>query len=371
MSFFKISISDVRLLGVIAAALITVSILSNLEPVKKLARSEVARGEPGFLVISFALSPTTGQIATTDDAGRVKLRSPEKGWQIERSLDFPGYAMAVAFSPDGRCLAIVGIAPGICLWDLSSGTSQLVAAEVASIERAAHVIFSPDGQTLAVTTDLDGTIFLWDLPTSRVRLVLHHPSSVASIAFSPDGRWLATGGNSERAIHLWDVHSGSRRVLVEGEPGGHTRALAFSPDGALLASAGFPEHYVRLWDLKTRRVCRVLEGHARIVTSVAFSPDGSLIATAGNDGMLGLWTVPTGQRRVSLDGQGMWFRAVAFTPDGRTLVSVTGNDDDIRWWDVAELLRAQPEPNSSLMKNGSIELSHRYRLSGRCKTWLS
>jgi WD40 repeat protein len=355
MGSFKISISDVRLLGGIAAALITVAILSNLATEKKLARSEVARGEPGVLVISFALSLTSAQIATTDAAGRVKLRAPEKGWQIERFLDFPGYATAVAFSPDGRWLAIVGIAPGICLWDLSSGASQLVAAEVDSIERATHVIFSPDGQTLAVTTDLAGTIFLWDLAARRVRMVYHHSSSVASISFSPDGRWLATGGNNDRSILLWDVHTGFRRVLVESEPGGHTRALAFSPDGALLASAGFPENYVRLWDLKTRRQCRMFEGHARVVTSVAFSPDGSLLATAANDGTLGLWTVPTGQRRVSWEGLAMWYRAVAFSPDGRTLITANGTDDDIRWWDIAELLQASPEPNSSRMKNGSTE----------------
>ncbi len=80
-------------------------------------------------------------------------------------------------------------------------------------------------------------------------------------------------------------------------------ALAFSPDGALLASASLYEHHARLWDLKTQRVRRVFAGHARSLNSVAFSPDGSLLATAGNDGMVGLWTVATGQRRASLDGQ--------------------------------------------------------------------
>ena len=114
--------------------------------------------------------------------------------------------------------------------------------------------------------------------------------------------------------------------------------LAFSPDGALLASASFPERHVRLWDLNTRRMCRVFAGHARSVNSVAFSPDGSLLATAGNDGMLGLWTVATGQRRHSLDSQATCLRTVAFSPDGRTLVLATEDDDDVRLWDVAELL---------------------------------
>jgi WD40 repeat protein len=96
------------------------------------------------------------------------------------------------------------------------------------------------------------------------------------------------------------------------------------------------------------------------VTSVAFSPDGSLLATAGNDGMLGLWTVATGQRRVSLDSQSAWPQTVVFSPDGRFLVLATGSDDDIRSWDVAELLRAAPAPSVISMKKGSAQLRHQF-----------
>jgi WD40 repeat protein len=337
--------ADLRLLGAIAAILIALAVLSNLEPEKKLARSKVVQGEPGFLVMAYAMSPANAQIATTDEAGRVSLRDAENGWQIERFLDFPGHARSVAFSPDGRSLAIVGNAPGVCLWDLSAGTSRLVATDVTSIRRAVRVVYSPDGQTLAVTIDINGTVFLWDLAQSRERMVLHHPSNVVSIAFSPDGRSLATGGNGDRSIVLWDVDSGSRRVSLEGEPGTHTVALAFSPDGTLLASATFRERHVRLWDLNTRRQCRIFTGHSGSVNSVAFSPDGSLLATTGNDGMVGLWTVANGQRRANLDGQATWCHNVAFSPDGRTLVLGTGTDG-IRWWDIPELLRAPSSPNS-------------------------
>jgi WD40 repeat protein len=111
-------------------------------------------------------------------------------------------------------------------------------------------------------------------------------------------------------------------------------ALAFSPDGALLATASFPERHARLWELTTGQVCRIFEGHSRSVNSIAFSPNGCLLATAGNDGMLGLWTVATGQRRVSLDSQATWLRTVDFSPDGQTLVLATGDDDDVRLWDL-------------------------------------
>ena len=349
IGLFKLLIFDVRLLATIVAALIIVAILSDRNLEKELVPFEVAPGGPEVLVTSFALSPTGGQIATTDGDGRVTLRTRENLWHIEGLLDFPGYAHALAFSPDGRSLAVVGEAPGIWLWDLNSRTSQLIGAEVASNQRALNVTFSPDGQTLAVTTDIDGTISLWDLTTRRERMVLHHPSSpVKSIVFSPDGRWLATGGSRYTSILIWDVHSGSRRVLAEGESGNCTAALAFSPDGALLASAGKLEQkfHVRLWDVQTGNVRLMCEGQPRHLNSVAFSPDGSLLAVAGDDGTE-LWTVPAGRRRVRLDGQAKWRHTVAFSPSGRTLFLSTGNDG-IRGWDIAELLgdpRSDPRGN--------------------------
>ena len=334
---FKLLIFDVRLLGMVALALFILSRQANREPGPKLGPSRIIRGEHGVQLTSLAISPTGRRVATTNSDGRIILRAPEGGWLIERSLDFPGYARAAAFSPDGRTLAAVGSAPGFCLWDLTSPTSQPATVQAVPIRRATRVLFSPDGQSLAVKTEVGRTILLWDLAIGQERMVLRYPAHLACIAFSPDGRWLAAGGMTDRLIALWNLQTGSRQTLLEDGPG-QVAALAFSPDGSLLASASFPEHHVRLWDLNTRRVCRVFAGHAQTVNSVAFSPDGLLLATAGNDGMLALWTVATGQRRLSLDGQATCLRTVAFSADGRTLLLATEDDDDIRLWDLANLL---------------------------------
>ena len=259
-------------------------------------------------------------------------------------MDFPGYARAVAFSPDGRYLAVVGRGPEMCLWDLRSHGNGPTWTMMVPTQQPKCIAFSPDGQSIAVTSFLDGTVLLLDLATREERMVLHQVSPVASIAFSSDGQWLATGTVVNRSILLWNLRSGSSRSFEDGAIPGVTRAIAFSPDGALLASAGFPEHHVRLWDLKSGRVCRLLEGHSRPVNSLAFSGDGSLLATVGNDGTLGLWTVATGVRRLSLNGNAMWLQTVAFSPNGQTLALATGDDDDIRFWDLAELL--PPEPGS-------------------------
>ena len=346
MMFSKRAILDVRLLGAIAAVIVTLIALSIPEPVQKLAPSRVARGEFGAQIVSLAVSPTSAQIATTNRFGRVSLRGPEREWQIDRFLNFPGYATDVAYAPDGRTLAAVGSAPGICLWDVSSPRNEPSHTVMVPIQQPKCIVFSPDGRSIALTSYLDGTILLWDLATRRERMVLHQLSPVTSIAFSPDGRWLATGGGviGRSSFGTSNLALGDYCMRVSLAL---TTALAFSRDGALLASAGFPEHYVCLWDLGTGRVCRLFEGHSRSVNSVAFSPDGSLLATASNDGTLGLWTVATGRRRASLDGQAMYLRTVTFSPDGQTLALATGDDDDVRLWDLAEVLRSQSGSNSA------------------------
>jgi WD40 repeat protein len=190
--FSKLPTFDVKVMSAIVATLIALASLLNLKPGKTFTRQEVARGEPGVLVMSHALSPGSNQIATTDDAGDVSLRDAATGWQIKRLSDFPGHATSMAFSPDGSILAVVGTAPGIRLWDLSPGgairsISQRTIGPCAWVSRLTAKL-SPS------RPQLTEKFFLWDLATSRRRMVLHHPSSVRSIAFSRDGRWFAAGG---------------------------------------------------------------------------------------------------------------------------------------------------------------------------------
>jgi WD40 repeat protein len=350
----RVGIFDARLMAAIVVASIVLVEFLPSDPVVWLGPSRVSHGQAQAQVVAFAMSPANGLIATTNTAGRVVLRGPERHWQVERILDYAGRARTVAISPDGRLLAVGESAVGVHIWDLGSTPNGPTEKLVLPVERAKHMAFSPDNRCLAVAGDRGGTIALWDVVARKVGTVLEHTPSIGAVAFSPDGRWLAMAGDMpQRSIVLWDRESAARQVVLEENgAAASTVALAFSPDGSQLASAGFPEHFVRLFDLKNGRVRRELVGHERPVNSVAFSPDGALLATAANDGTIGLWCVATGQRQLSLDGQASHLRSVAFAPDGRTLLMASGEDDDIRMWDVAELLRS-PNSKAELVHAGS------------------
>src|SRR5579885_1633888 len=65
-----------------------------------------ARGRAGVAIRRLAISPDGRTIATTDDLGCARLRSAVDGGDLGRDLAVSGFAQAVAYSPDGRHLAI-------------------------------------------------------------------------------------------------------------------------------------------------------------------------------------------------------------------------------------------------------------------------
>ncbi len=78
------------------------------------------------------------------------------------------------------------------------------------------VAFSPDGKTLALAS-CEGTVQLWDVANGKLLETLKgHSSAVSAVVFSPDGRTLASGG-SDQTVRLWNVET--RRELMQLDSG--------------------------------------------------------------------------------------------------------------------------------------------------------
>jgi hypothetical protein len=219
---------------------------------------------------------------------------------------------SVAFSPDGRILAVGDSDGDVGWWDVATGQRTGTLAEGAPVT---SVVFSPSGRILAVG-DSGGDVGWWDVATGRrIGLPLAEGAPVTSVVFSPSGQILAVG-DSGGDVGLWDVATGQRTVtLAEGAP---VTSVVFSPSGQILA-VGSINGDVGLWEAVTgRRAAILAEGN--VVTSAGFSSDGQILAVGDSGGDVGLWDVATGQRTGTLaDGDPV--ESVTFIPRSSALVT--------------------------------------------------
>jgi WD40 repeat protein/DNA-binding SARP family transcriptional activator len=296
-----------------------------------------------------------------------------------------------ALSPDGRTLAVRGDDGNVALFDTRtlrrSGTALAGNYEIshwAGVTGPLHALaFTPDGRTLAVGgtsgADLDQLAATVDLVglrthTSRTGRGTSFGAITADVAFAPDGRTFATGGagvetsRPSEAIVVRHVRTGQAIARTPPIPGG--RLGGYTPDGRfLLVAAG--ERRSLLYDSHTLRLARTFElgGVAAVspasdraafgqgdgtiillnlrtgsrttlsgrasgsINAVAFSRDGDTLASADEDGTVSVWDVGTGTFRETLKGHAAAAQEVVFSPDGRTLYTA-GYDGSVIVWDL-------------------------------------
>ncbi|MCS7265616.1 MAG: WD40 repeat domain-containing protein [Armatimonadetes bacterium] len=152
----------------------------------------------------------------------------------------------IAFSPDGKLLAIGGQNGFVSLWKLP----EVKRLKRFKINRATiwhrlsnyirSIAFSPDGKLLAAGTR-NGEIYLWDLTKGRLVSVLSTNKgigrTVASVAFSPDGKKLVALLEDGRLFQIWQFSK--RQLLGEWEHNVNCFQVAFSADGRKIVGAGY------------------------------------------------------------------------------------------------------------------------------------
>ncbi|MBC9728943.1 helix-turn-helix domain-containing protein [Streptomyces sp. TRM68367] len=143
---------------------------------------------------------------------------------------------AVAVRPDGRLLAGAGDQYA----DLSS--RAVTGRGLADGRRVTALAFSPDGRRLAVG-DESGRVTLWDGGVGHRTGVLTALAAeggheeVSALAFSPDGGTLAVGGDGD-TLQLWDTGTQQPLGTDLPTPGDEIRSVAFGADGGTLYAAG-------------------------------------------------------------------------------------------------------------------------------------
>ena len=164
-------------------------------------------------------------LAGAGDDGAVHLWEPATGKAGPKLAGATDWLLAVALSPDGKSVAAGGYDGRLRIWDVGIGQGANRRGRPAALPRrtrrrrrrtsSRRVAFSPDGKSIALG-GADGVIHLFQTADGKfVRSMPGHTSAVAGLAFHPGGALLASAGK-DRTVRLWNPTSGQALKTLEG-----------------------------------------------------------------------------------------------------------------------------------------------------------
>ncbi len=261
-------------------------------------------------------------VSTVALVRRPALPDGVKSWTLETTSQ-RGVIHKVAYSPDGRFLAICASHGILSLWD-AHRWQPLYQRQISDISYREHieVWWSPDSSFLAIGSRRLSNIVVLSVESGTVICTLsENKVSTGSIAFSPDGRRLATG-HLDGSLQIWDT--GSRPYNLLRNIDAHTgrlNDLAWLPDSHRLLSAG--DDGIKLWNPETGGFLQSYDGHEASVLRIVLSTDGIRLISGGIDDTFRLWNLQSdGLGRVLVDNsnvKNILYHAVALSPDGATM----------------------------------------------------
>ncbi len=225
-----------------------------------------------------------------------------------------------------------------------------------STAKPSFVVFSPDSQILATSSDDDRTIKIWHTNGSLKAVLKGNSTKIKSISFTGDsqkliavsdentveiwqvdGKFVQTfkGDNEQKNVTKWrfqqsvKVRSQADSLAIFKVENDKIVSTSLSLDGTMLAVVGAGPN-VTIWG-KDGKLIGVFK-HPSQVTNISFSPDRQMLVSASADKMVRLWKVD-GTLLKTLKGHKSAVWSASFSPDGRAIASAS-DDGIVMLWNL-------------------------------------
>ena len=309
--------------------------------------------------IDIAVFSPDGRHIAVAQPSSLRVWDTETGRQLVRWHPFPestyrphfGSITDVAFSPQGRYLASVGLDRTAKVWDVEAGT-QLLDIDI-FLNYVLTVDWSPDGGQFA-TAGYDGRAIVWDRATGQevARFEGHQRGAVLSLDYSPDGTHIVTSGrdgsvrawDAEMGIQLYELPERAEPVSRLSPPRRPVEHVSYSPRGDrfLTISSSQSFNVVEVWDHAAQDETGIALDSQ--VHSAAWSPNGRRIATA-HYSFITVWDLDNiASEPLELDpdsgAEDTEYKHVSWSYDGVRLLIASNNGATVLDWASGELLHS-------------------------------
>jgi WD40 repeat protein len=342
------------------------------------------KSEVGATCVAF--SPDGSHLLIGFEDGTLQAYHLQQGRLFEPINAHPSPVINIVYSPDGNQFASRG--SSIRLWNTINFES--IQSFVGST-----MAFSPDGQHLAIGTQMGEINLFSTTDGSLIETRKSHPANVVGMAYFADADFLVSV-SSAGDVHLFSDGSEHGYQLDTG-PTGEIQGAAFSAEGALavygsqsntvsmfammsgfhfytvrgpvdwltfspygdkLAGVSSLDNSLRVWTPNGAQPVYMKDFTGGSTENVLFLPDQNALAVTGTDGLIYLMYAQDGRVLRVLEGHAGKISSLSVTSDGKVLASAGYDDRKVHIWDlesgsILQTFETDERPYSSISKDGS------------------